>query len=61
MHSQNSYFAAFLYNEVVMLSVREVLLQRFHFFQDIFIHFPYRLTTGKTDHKGHGRTPLAFF
>ncbi len=26
----------------------EVPLQRFHFFPDIFIHFPYRLTTGKS-------------
>lgn len=37
-------------NEAVMLSVGEIeaLLEHFDFFQDIFIHFLYRLTTGKS-------------
>ena len=33
------------------------VLQCCDFFQDIFIHFPYGLTTGKRDHKTTGKTP----
>lgn len=40
-----------IYNEATILSVCcriLILLQGFHFFQEIFIHFSYKLTTGKS-------------